>query len=92
MVNDSLILLTPATDPYPVGGRLQHFWRAWAIEDIDSWVTQALQQGYKIPFARRPPLISAPPAFHSYSPGSDRYQALDAAVQAMLTKEAVEII
>ena len=63
---------------------------AWAFEDLDPWVPRVLQFGYQIPFVCRPPLTTTPVAFPTYRQDSPRHQALQAAVEAMVAKAAIE--
>ena len=75
-----------------MGARLGSFWRAWARLGAEPWVVQVLSQGYVLPFISKPPLAVSPVHFSSYHPGSERFEALDAEVRAMLSKEAVETV
>ena len=75
----------------PVGGRLRLFWQVWDSLGVEPWVVQVNHHGYSIPWESQPPLSRVPVAFNSYQPGSDRFMALQDAVAAMISKEAVEL-
>ena len=51
---------------------------------------EVLREGYKIPFESCPPLSVTPLPFDSYSPGSIKGEALEAEIQALVRKDAVE--
>jgi len=81
--------LSPGSS-FPVGGRLQRFWQAWALDDIEPWVQQTLHLGYQIPFLCNPPPLALPIEFSSYDPGSPKGKALQDAIDSMKRKHAIE--
>ena len=90
-VPESLRLQVPA--PTKVGGRLARYAQAWAERVPDLWVLQVLREGYQIPFLRNPPALSPSPiSLTAYQPGSEKFLVLVSEVQAMLEKEAVEVV
>ena len=57
---------------------------------MDAWVVEVLKEGYRVPFASRPPLSDRPLGFVSYAPSSIKGQALEEELQALVVKGAVE--
>ncbi|MGL5405375.1 MAG: reverse transcriptase domain-containing protein [Propionibacteriaceae bacterium] len=53
---------------------------------------QVLKFGYRIPLVSPPSLSPVPIPFQAYSPGSDKFLALAAEVEALVLKEAIEQI
>ena len=80
----------PASDVV-VGACLSRAWREWAKLDSDVWVAEVVRFGYQIPF-RAPPPLSPPKEFHSYGGSGVKFQALDAEVQTMIQKGAIELV
>ena len=75
-----------------MGGCLGRFWKNWENISKDPWVTQVLKEGYQIPFKELPVLSKLPVKFHSHRPGSPQFVALEAEIQAMLEKGAIEVV
>ena len=84
-------ILSPGSS-FPVGGRLQRFWQAWALEDIEPWVQEVLHRGYQIPFLCSPPPLALPIQFTSYEPHSLRFKALKESIESMIQKKAIELV
>ena len=76
----------------PVGARLANFWRIWAGLGAEPWVVEVLREGYQVPFVSAPPLSDTPVKMVAYRPGSEKFQVLQSEVQAMVEKEAVELV
>ena len=89
-VNDIIRALPSAPHPsLPVGARLLSFVEAWSAITQDSWALSILRKGYRIPFAREPPLSLSPilfPVAHQH------LNHLREEVQILLEKKAVEIV
>ena len=73
-----------------MGGCLSANWTSWADKDVDPWVVEVLKSGYVIPFASEPLLSRDPVSLPSYSPTSEKGIALEAEIQSLLQKGAVE--
>ena len=59
-VNDVIRALPSAPHPsLPVGAHLSNFVEAWSSITRDSWALSVLGKGYRILFAREPPLSSS---------------------------------
>ena len=58
---------------------------------MDPWVVEVLQEGYRIPFLRSPPLSDVPIPMPSYNPLSTKGVALGEVTQALIAKGAVEL-
>ena len=66
---------------------------AWvARPSPDPWVIQVLKEGYQIPFLRSPPLSPVSISLTAYTPGSEKFKALQEEVTSMLCKRAVEVV
>ena len=72
-----------------VGGRLQNFWKIWALKGANPKVVSILKEGYVLPFKVRPPLIREPLIVSGYA-NPTRDSHLQEAVQALIKKKAVE--
>ena len=72
-----------------VGGRLQNFWKIWALKGGNPKVVSILKEGYVLPFKVRPPLIREPLIVSGYA-NPTRDSHLQEAVQALIKKKAVE--
>ena len=72
-----------------VGGRLQNFWKIWALKGANPKVVSILKEGYVLPFKVRPPLIREPLMVSGYA-NPTRDSHLQEAVQALIKKKAVE--
>ena len=72
-----------------VGGRLQNFWKIWALKGANPKVVSILKKGYVLPFKVRPPLIREPLIVSGYA-NPTRDSHLQEAVQALIKKKAVE--
>ena len=55
-------------------------------------MVDVLRVGYRLPFESPPPLTDTPVRFRSYFNNSSRFRALEAEVQTMLQKGAVEVV
>ena len=74
-----------------VGGCLQPFWQTWALLGANPRVVSILKDGYILPFKIRPPLVMDPLIVSGYAkPLRNLY--LKEALQALLQKEAVEMV
>ena len=74
-----------------VGGRLQPFWQTWALLGANPRVVSILKDGYILPFKIRPPLVRDPLIVSGYA-NPTRNLYLKGALQALLQKEAVEMV
>lgn len=73
-----------------MGARLSHFWPNWTVINADPWIINVLRSGYFLPFDDElPPLTTSPPEL-SYSHNHPLFQELQAQVQKLLTKQAIE--
>ena len=72
-----------------VRGRLQNFWKIWALKGANPKVVSVLKEGYVLPFKVRPPLIREPLIVSGYA-NPTRDSHLQEAVQALIKKKAVE--
>ena len=72
-----------------VGGRLQNFWKIWAVKGANPKVVSILKEGCVLPFKVRPPLIREPLIVSGYA-NPTRDSHLQEAVQALIKKKAVE--
>ena len=89
-VNDIIRALPSAPHPsLPVGARLLNFVEAWSAITQDSWALSILRKGYRIPFAREPPLLLSPILFPV---AQQHLNHLREEVQILLEKKAVEIV
>ena len=87
-VNDIIRALPSAPHPsLPVGARI--FVEAWSAITQDSWALSILRKGYRIPFAREPPLSLCPILFPV---AKQHLNHLREEVQILLEKKAVEIV
>ena len=57
---------------------------------MDAWVVNVLRHGYLIPFVTPPPLSPCPIHFPSYTPSSEKGQALEKELVMLVEKGAVE--
>ena len=74
-----------------IGGRLQKFWQKWSLLGANPRVVSILKDGYILPFKIRPPLVRDPLIVSGYAnPLRNLY--LKEALQALLLKEAVEMV
>ena len=74
-----------------IGGRLQKFWQKWSLLGANPRVVSILKDGYILPFRIRPPLVRDPLIVSGYAnPLRNLY--LKEALQALLQKEAVEMV
>ena len=74
-----------------IGGRLQKFWQKWSLLGSNPRVVSILKDGYILPFKVRPPLVRDPLIVSGYAnPLRNLY--LKEALQALLQKEAVEMV
>ena len=74
-----------------IGGRLQKFWQKWSLLGANPRVVSILRDGYILPFKIRPPLVRDPLIVSGYAnPLRNLY--LKEALQALLQKEAVEMV
>lgn len=89
-VNDgSRVLPSVPLPSLPVGARLLNFVEAWSIMTRDSWALSILRKGYRIPFAKEPPLSPVPVQF----PVSlKQLDSIREEVQILLEKKAVEVV
>ena len=82
----------------PVGGKLQHFWRAWKAIKASKKVVRWARKGYRLPFcpggedqARSFMRVSSPPSLiPSYAPDSIKGKALTEMIQSLLLKHVIE--
>ena len=89
-VNDNIRALPSAPHPsLPVGARLLNFVEAWSAITQDSWALSILRKGYRIPFAKEPPLSLSPILFPV---AQQHLNHLREEVQILLEKKAVEIV
>ena len=89
-VNDIIRALPSAPHPsLPVGARLLNFVEAWSAITQDSWALSILRKGYRIPFAKEPPLSLSPILFPV---AQQHLNHLREEVQILLEKKAVEIV
>ena len=89
-VNDIIRALPSAPHPsLPVGARLLNFVEAWSAITQDSWALSILRKGYRIPFAKEPPLLLSPILFPV---AQQHLNHLREEVQILLEKKAVEIV
>ena len=73
-----------------IGGRLQNFWQKWSLLGANPRVVSILKDGYILPFKIRP-LVRDPLIVSGYAnPLRNLY--LKEALQALLQKEAVEMV
>ncbi|KAG1321807.1 hypothetical protein G6F63_013630 [Rhizopus arrhizus] len=71
-----------------VGGRLRHFYHEWETVTNSSWLLNAIQHGYLIPFTQPPPLTSQP---QPVSPlDSDQHQLIEQSIQDLLQQKAIK--
>ena len=74
-----------------VGGPLQNFWQKWSLLGANPRVVSILKNGYILPFKYRPHLVRDPLILSGYAnPLRNLY--LKEALQALLQKEAVEMV
>ena len=74
-----------------IGGRLQKFWQRWSLLGANPRVVSILKDGYILPFKVRPNLVRDPLIVSGYAnPLRNLY--LKQALQALLQKEAVEMV
>ncbi|MCG7867312.1 MAG: reverse transcriptase-like protein [Candidatus Thiodiazotropha taylori] len=73
----------------PVGARLLNFSAAWSLITKDTWALSVVRKGYRIPFARDPPLSLHPILFPV---SSYQLPLLKEEVQLLLQKKAVEVV
>ena len=73
-----------------IGSCLSLHWQAWRDRGADPWVVEVLRWGYRIPFARVPPLSQDPIPMPSYAPMSTKGVALEEVTRALASKGAVE--
>ena len=74
-----------------IGGRLQKFWQKWSLLGANPRVVSILKDGYILPFKVRPTLVRDPLIVSGYAnPLRNLY--LKQALQALLQKEAVEMV
>ena len=74
-----------------IGGRLQKFWQKWSLLGANPRVVSILKDGYILPFKVRPNLVRDPLIVSGYAnPLRNLY--LKQALQALLQKEAVEMV
>jgi len=73
----------------PVGARLLHFWRNWALINANKWTLAVLSKGYFLPIEGEVPLTKDPPSlgYHSRHP---LFEELRGQIQIMLDKRAIE--
>ena len=84
----------------PVGGKLQHFWRAWKAIQASKKVVRWARKGYRLPFipggeiqARSFLKQSAPPSLiPSYPPDSVKGKALSDMIDSLLQKSVIEVV
>ena len=89
-VNDIIRALPSAPHPsLPVGARLLNFVEAWSAITQDSWALSILRKGYRISFAKEPPLSLFPILFPV---AQQHLNHLREEVQILLEKKAVEIV
>ena len=74
-----------------VGGRLQKFWQKWSLLGANPRVVSILKDGYILPFKYRPHLVRDPLILSGYA-NPPRNLYLKEALQALLQKEAVEMV
>ena len=75
---------------HPVGGRLRHFKTFWGQTTTDAWVLEVVEKGYSLPFISSPPLSD--PVETSWPRDSVKLDLLRAEIQALVAKDAVEIV
>ena len=76
---------------HQIGGRLQKFWQRWSLLGANPRVVSILKDGYILPFKVRPNLVRDPLIVSGYAnPLRNLY--LKQALQALLQKEAVEMV
>ena len=76
---------------HPIGGRLQKFWQKWSLLGANPRVVSILKDSYILPFKVRPNLVRDPLIVSGYTnPLRNLY--LKQALQALLQKEAVEMV
>ena len=74
-----------------IGGSLQKFWQKWSLLGASPRVVSILKDGYILPFKVRPTLVRDPLIVGGYAnPLRNLY--LKEALQALLQKEAVEMV
>ena len=74
-----------------IGGHLQKFWQKWSLLGANPRVVSILKDGYILPFKVRPNLVRDPLIVSGYAnPLRNLY--LKQALQALLQKEAVEMV
>ena len=89
-VNDIIRALPSAPHPsLQVGAPLLNFVEAWSAITQDSWALSILRKGYRIPFAKEPPLSLSPILFPV---AQQHLNHLKEEVQILLEKKAVEIV
>ena len=74
-----------------VGGRLQNFGQKWSLLGANPRVVSILKDGYILPFKNRPPLVRDPLIVSGYA-NPLRNLHLKEALQALLQKEAIEVV
>ncbi|KAK3879905.1 hypothetical protein Pcinc_015549 [Petrolisthes cinctipes] len=74
----------------PVRGCLARKLDEWIAIGAEAWVLTILNEGYKVPFATRPPVTFKTVGFQSYSLTSEKSKVLDSEVQLLLAKGAIE--
>lgn len=75
--------------PFPVGGRLHHFWRKWEQLGLDPWAVNVLRDGYYISFHTNPPLTTVP-LVKTESKDPHKQALLAQEIQTLLDKGAIE--
>ena len=73
-----------------IEGHLQKFWQKWSLLGANLRVVSILKDGYILPFKIRPPLVRDPLIVSYANPLRNLY--LKEALQALLQKEAVEMV
>ena len=80
---------TTASYTGPVGGRLKHFAKTWALFCQDKWVRDTVQIGYALEFTSTPPFSSTPRPTPIPSDKQKRL-ALENEIQTLLQKRAIQ--
>ena len=75
-----------------MGGLLRQHWKVWQEAGVEQWTVDVLSFSCRLAFHHQPPMTSEPIEFPSYGLGFPKIQVLQAGVDTVLLKDAMEII